>query len=88
MPTINVSLWLNMSARIDFRAPKKHKEMAKDIARNRGVKDAVIYREAIEQYLSGFSTIPSLKELDRQVQNIQKEVNDIKKALLKKGIIN
>lgn len=76
-----------MSARIDFRCPKKHKQMLQDIARNRGRKDAVIYREMVEQYLSAFSTIPSVKELDRQVQKHEKEISEIRKTLLKKGIL-
>ena len=76
-----------MSVRLDFRVPKKHKAMLQDLARNRGVKDAVIYREAVEQYISSYSTIPSLKELDRHVQRLEKTIADITKLLLKKGIM-
>jgi len=79
---INLSL-----VKIEFRAPKKHKQMIEDLARNRKLKQADVLREALVQYLSSYSTIPSLKELDRQVQNIQKDVDEIKKALVKKGII-
>ena len=77
-----------MSLRVDFRAPKKHKQMLQDIAKNRGVKDAVVYREMVEQYLSGYSTIPSLKQLDAQVQTIQKRLDGIERVLLKKGLID
>lgn len=76
-----------MSVRLDFRVPKKHKQILDDIAKNKGFKKAKIYREAIEQFVSTYSLIPSLKELDRQVQRINKDVDEIKKALLKKGIM-
>lgn len=76
-----------MSVRLDFRVPKKHKQMLQDLAKNRGVKDAVIYREAVEQFISSYSTIPSLKEVYRQVETHERELTEIKKALLKKGII-
>lgn len=76
-----------MSARLDFRLPKRHKEMLRDIARNRGVKPPHVYREAITQYLSAFSTIPSVKELARQVERHEKDISEIKKTLLKKGIL-
>jgi len=76
-----------MSARIDFRAPKKHKEMIKDIAHNKGVKEAAIYREALEQYLGSYSTIPTLKQLWNQVEKHEKRLNDIEKASLKKGVL-
>lgn len=85
MPTNDGDLWV--SARIDFRAPKKHKKMLQDIARNRGVKDSVVYREMAEQYLSRFSTIPSLKELSRQVDKHEKKLVEIERTLLKKGIM-
>lgn len=76
-----------MSVRIDFRVPKKHKEMLQDIARNRGVKHAVVYREMVEQFLSGFSTIPSIKQVAAQVDKHEKKLNQIERALLKKGIM-
>lgn len=76
-----------MSSRIDFTLPKKHKEMLRDIAKNRGVKDAVVYREMVEQYLSRYSTIPSLSEIARQVEKHEKKINDFERALLKKGIL-
>ncbi len=77
-----------MSLRIDFRAPKKHKEMLQDVARNRGVKDAVVYREMVEQYLSTYSTIPSLKQINNQVQKHEEKITQIERALLKKGIVD
>lgn len=73
-----------MSVRIDFRAPKKHKEMIKDISRNQGKKEAEIYRDAIEQYLSGYSMIPTLKELWNQIEKHEKRLNDIEKAMVKR----
>jgi len=76
-----------MSVRLDFRVPKKHKRILDDIAKNKGFKKAQIYREAVEQFVSSYSRIPSLKELDRQVQRIDKDVATIKKALLKKGVL-
>ena len=74
--------------RIDFRAPKKHKQMLQDVARNRGVKDAVVYREMVEQYLSTYSTIPSLKQINNQVQKHEEKITQIERALLKKGIVD
>lgn len=76
-----------MSVRLDFRVPKKHKQILDDLAKNLGFRKAKIYREAVLQYVSSYSMIPSLKELDRQVQVIQKNVDEIKKALLKKGVL-
>ena len=76
-----------MSARIDFRAPKKTKEMIKDIAHNKGVKEAEIYREALEQYLSSYSTIPTLKALWNQLERHEKRLNDIEKTSSKKGVL-
>ena len=74
--------------RIEFRAPPKHKQMAMDIAKNRGVPDSVIYREALEEYLSGYSTIPSLKIVAQQVEKIQIKLDGIERTLLKKGILD
>ena len=74
-----------MSARIDFRAPKKHKEMIKDIAHNQGKKEAELYREALEQYLGSYSTTPTLKQLWNQVEKHEKRLNDIEKNIEKKG---
>ncbi len=75
-----------MSARLDFIVPKKHKQILDDIAKNRGVKKAEIYREAVVQYVSSYSTIPSLKELYVQVERHERDLSEIKKALLKKGV--
>ena len=69
------------------RLPEKHLEMIKDIARNRGQNVSVVMREMIATGLSAFSTIPSLKEVYRQVETHERELTEIKKALLKKGII-
>ncbi|GAF69610.1 unnamed protein product [marine sediment metagenome] len=74
--------------RIEFRAPQKQKQMAMDIAKNRGVPDSVIYREALEEYLSGYSTIPSLKIVAQQVEKMQRKLNEIERTLLKKGILD
>lgn len=76
-----------MSARIDFRAPTKHKQMIRDIARNLKKSEAIILREALEQYLSGYTQIPTVKQLNEQVQRHEKDLSDIKKALLKKGVL-
>jgi len=75
-------------ARIDFRAPQRHKDMIKDIAKNRGVSYSQIMRESLEEYLSGYSTIPSLKIVAQQVERMQRKLNEIEKALLKKGILD
>ena len=72
---------VKMSARIDFRAPAKHKQMIRDIARNRKEKDAVILREALEQYLSTYSQIPTLKSLWNQVERHEKRLNDLEKTV-------
>lgn len=69
-----------MNARIDFRAPKRHKDMVKDLARNRGVKEADIYRQALEDYLSTFSQLPTFKALWNQVEKHEKRLNDIERA--------
>jgi len=74
--------------RIEFRLPPKHKQMAMDIAKNRGVSVAQIYREALEEYLSGYSTIPSLKIVAQQVEKIQIKLDGIERTLLKKGILD
>ena len=76
-----------MSVRLDFRVPPKWKQILDDVAKNRGFKKAKIYREAIEQYVSSYSTIPSLKELYGQVERHERDIAEIQKALLKKGII-
>jgi len=62
--------------------------MLQDVAHNRGVKDAVVYREMVEQYLSTYSTIPSLKQINNQVQKHEEKINKIERALLKKGIVD
>ena len=76
-----------MSERIDFRAPVKHKQMIRDIARNLKKSEATILREALEQYLSGYTQIPTLKALWNQVERHEKDIFEIKKALLKKGVL-
>lgn len=78
---------VNKLERIEFRAPPKHRQMAKDIARNRGCSDSEIYREALEQYLSGYSTIPSLKVVAKQVEEMQRRLNEVERAILKAGIL-
>lgn len=70
-----------------IRIPEKHLQMMFDIAKNRGVHRAELFREAISEFLGTYSTIPSLKELSRQVERHEKEISDIKKALLKEGVI-
>lgn len=69
------------------RIPEKNLQAIKDLARNRGVPTAEVLREAITEYLGGYSTIPSMKELSRQVDRHEKEISDMKKVLLKKGLI-
>ena len=87
IPDKTTPIVVKMSARVDFRAPKKHKGMIRDIAHNRGVKEADIYRQALEDYLSTFSQIPTLKALWNQVERHEKRLNDIEKASLKKGVL-
>lgn len=73
--------------RIEFRAPPRHRQMVRDLAKNRGVSVAVIYREALEEYLSGYSTIPSLKTVAQQVERMQRKVDEHERVLLKRGIL-
>jgi len=60
--------------------------MISDIARNQGKKEAALYREALEQYLGSFSTIPTLKELWNQVERHEKRLNDIEATLKKERV--
>lgn len=81
-----VCVYLRMR-RVEFRAPPKHKQMIEDIAKNRGVSDSAVYREALEEYLSGYSTIPSLKIVAQQVEELQRKVDEMERDLLKKGVL-
>lgn len=69
------------------RYPEDHIQKMQDIARNQHKKTADVFREAVKQYLGGYSTIPSLKEVDRAVQTLQREMGEIKKALCKRDIL-
>lgn len=70
------------------RYPKKHIKMMEDIAHNKGVKVAELFREAINEFLGTYSTIPSLKEVFMQVDRHEKKLAKIERALLKKGIVD
>jgi len=61
--------------------------MIKDIARNRRVSEAEILREALSEYLGGFSTIPTMKQLVSQVGRHEQKLTEIEKILLKKGLM-
>jgi len=69
------------------RLPEDHLRKIKDIAGNKRQRVSVTIRELIADSLGAYSTIPSMKELARQVERHEKDLAEIKKALLKKGII-
>lgn len=53
--------------------------MIKDIARNRKVSAATVYREAIEQYLSSYGKVQSLKEAWRKIEILEQRVRDLER---------
>lgn len=69
------------------RLPEDQLQKIKDIARNKHLKVSVFMRELIAEALGAYSTIPSMTELARQVERHERELSEIKKALLKKGVL-
>lgn len=53
--------------------------MARDIARNRRVSTATVYREAVEQYLSGYGKVQSLKEAWRKIESSEAKIRDLER---------
>lgn len=78
---------MSLSVKIQFRAPKNLKEKIVDIARNKKVKPSELYRLALQEYISSYTTTPTIKELGRQVDRHETKLAQIEKALLKKGIM-
>lgn len=69
------------------RLPEKHLQILKDIARNQGKKTAVVLREAVAEYISTYSTVPSMKQLSTQVERNRHKVIEIEKVLIKEGLM-
>jgi len=76
-----------MSAIIAFRVPKKHKETCETMARNLHVSVSVIYRQALEKFMSEHSTIPTTIELHTAVQRLEVRVDKMEKAMIRKELL-
>jgi len=79
--------FLGKRQHISFRADKKIVQMLIDIAKGQSIPVSEALRRAVEEYVSGFSTIPSMKQLNEQVQRHETAIAEMRKALVKKGIM-
>jgi len=66
---------------VNIRVPKEDDDRIGDIARNRKKTKASVYREAITDYISTYSNIPSLKEVWRKLESVNVRLDNLERKV-------